>query len=247
MNNLTEKIDLPSKGLLYPKTSPLSKGFVDLKYMTALHEDILTNINYIKQGTVINKLLSSLLPKEVDINELLIGDKNTIMVSARILGYGRDYSFTIQNPHNEDEKVTITIDLTKLPEKEIDETLIKNKENPNEFFYTLPNTGVEVSFKLLSSCDEDKIDEELKNLKKKLGTSPSVTTRLKYCILSVGGNRDQKVIREFVDNLVAIDAKSLRNYIAKITPNVELKYEYDFGKGLEEGSVPITGEFFWPE
>jgi len=245
MSKLTEQIPLPSKGLLYPKSSPLSAGYVELKYMNASHEDILTNINYIKQGTVINKLLSSLLPKKVD--ELLVGDKNAVMIAARILGYGKDYNFSIRNPQDEKEKVNITIDLTKLPEKELDAKLIKSQENPNEFFFTLPNTGTEVSFRLLTSGDEDKIEEELKNLKQKLGTSPNVTTRLKHILLSVGGERDPKKIREFVDTLVAIDAKALRSYVNKITPNVELKYEYDFGQGLEEGSVPITGEFFWPE
>ena len=88
----TEVVDLPSKGLLYPKDSPLSSGTIEMKYMTAKEEDILTNVNYIQKGIVIDKLLQSLIVTEVDYNEILIGDKNAILVAARILGYGKEYS-----------------------------------------------------------------------------------------------------------------------------------------------------------
>ena len=88
----TEEVSLPSKGLLYPKDSPLSSGKVDIKYMTAKEEDILTSPNLIKQGTVVDKLLESVIVTEgVSIDDLLVGDKNAIMIAARILGYGKDY------------------------------------------------------------------------------------------------------------------------------------------------------------
>ena len=85
----TETVELPSQGALYPESSPLSKGTVEMKYMTAKEEDILTNQNYINQGIVIDKLLESLLvDKTINYNELLIGDKNAVMIAARILSYG---------------------------------------------------------------------------------------------------------------------------------------------------------------
>ncbi len=88
----TETVTLPSKGLLYPETSPLSKGEIEMKYMTAKEEDILTNANYLKNGTAIDKLLQALIVTPIDYNELLIGDKNAILIAARILGYGKDYT-----------------------------------------------------------------------------------------------------------------------------------------------------------
>ena len=75
----TEVIDLPSKGLLYPKENPLSSGKVEMKYMTAREEDILTNQNYIKNGTVIDELLKSLIITKINYNDLVVGDKNAIM------------------------------------------------------------------------------------------------------------------------------------------------------------------------
>ena len=95
----TEKVSLPSKGLLYPKDSPLASGEVEMKYMTAKEEDILTNANYIRQGIVIDKLLQSLIVTKFDYNDLLVGDKNAILVAARILGYGKDYTFEIGRAH----------------------------------------------------------------------------------------------------------------------------------------------------
>ena len=88
-----EEVTLPSKGLLYPKDSPLSKGIIEMKYMTAREEDILTNQNLIKNGTVIDKLLQSLILTDFNYNDLLLGDKNAVLIAARILGYGSDYNF----------------------------------------------------------------------------------------------------------------------------------------------------------
>ena len=83
----TETLSLPSKGLLYPKDSPLSKGTIDVKYMTAKEEDILTSTNLIEKGVVIDKLLESVIadPK-VKLEDLLIGDKNALMMGTRVLG-----------------------------------------------------------------------------------------------------------------------------------------------------------------
>ena len=90
----TEVVDLPSTGRLYPKDSLLSSGTIEMKYMTAKEEDILTNQNYIEKGIVIDKLLKALIvDKNINYNELLIGDKNALLIAARILGYGKDYEF----------------------------------------------------------------------------------------------------------------------------------------------------------
>ena len=134
----TEFVDLPSKGLVYPKDNPLSSGKVEMKYMTAKEEDILTNQNYIANGTVIDKLIKSLIVSKVDYNDLLIGDKNALLIAARILGYGKDYSFQYKGE-------TVKVDLTKVEDKVLDESLFK--EGKNEFPFTLPTSKKEVTFK----------------------------------------------------------------------------------------------------
>ena len=129
----TEVVDLPSKGLLYSKDSPLSSGNIELKYMTAKEEDILTSRNLIQKGIVLDKLLESVIIQDgVTLDDLLLGDKNAVMIATRILGYGKDYTVSIQDPDS-GEKQEETFDLTELKDKEIDEKLFKNRKNEFEF------------------------------------------------------------------------------------------------------------------
>jgi len=237
----TETVTLPSKGLLYPETSPLAKGEIEMKYMTAKEEDILSNSNYIRQGTVIDKLLQALIITPIDYNELLIGDKNAILVAARILGYGKDYNITFGgNEYN--------VDLTQIKDKEVDFSLFKR--GINEFTYSLPHSSNTITFKILTHGDEQKIDAEIKGLQKvNPNSSSEVTTRLKYMITSVEGKRDQKDIREFIDNyLIAKDARALRQHYSSISPDLNMKYiptdENYTGEGID---IPININFLWPD
>ena len=134
----TEQVELPSKGLVYPKDNPLSSGVVEIKYMTAKEEDILTNQNYIKDGTVIDKLLKSLIVSKINYNDLIVGDKNAIMVAARILGYGKDYTFSYEGE-------VITVDLNELHLRFIDEDKLIEK-NANQFSFTLPHSKYEITY-----------------------------------------------------------------------------------------------------
>jgi hypothetical protein len=234
----TEVIELPSKGLLYPEGSELAKGTLEMKYMTAKEEDILTNQSYIQKGTVLDKLMKSLIISKINYDELLIGDKNAIMVAARILGYGKDYPFSILGEDH-------TVDLSTLENKPLNEELFKDGENNFEF--TLPHSGNKVTFKLLTHKDEQDISRELEGLKKiNKDNSPELTTRLKHLITSVEGKTEKKDIREFVDNyLLARDSRALREYIKEIQPDVDLTF---FPTGESNRiNIPIGVSFFWPD
>jgi len=234
----TEIVELPSKGLLYSEESGLKSGKIEMKYMTAKEEDILTNQSYISKGTVLDKLMQSLIVSEIDYNELLVGDKNAVMVAARILGYGSEYKITYLG---EDE----TIDLSLLENKEIDESLFK--EGNNSFEFTLPYSKNKLTFKLLNSKDEKNIQRELEGLKKiNKDNSPELSTRLKYMITSVEGKTETKDIRHFVDNyLLAKDSRELRAYVKKIQPDVDLTF-FPLGES-NRVTIPIGVSFFWPD
>ena len=236
----TEIIDLPSKGLLYPKDSPLSSGKIEMKYMTAKEEDILTNQNYITRGTVIDKLIQALVvDKSIKYGDILAGDKNVLLVAARILGYGENYEFE----YNGEKQ---TVDLSKLDNKPIDESLFETGKN--EFTYSLPTSGKNITFKLLTHQDDLDIDQEIKGLKKvNKDSSAEMSTRLKYIIQSVDGKVDQKTIRNFVDNeFLARDARAFRNYYASIQPDLDLTFYPE--NGPEEGvDIPIGINFLWPD
>jgi hypothetical protein len=233
----TEMVDLPSKGLIYPEGSPLAEGKIEMKYMTAKEEDILTNQAYIKQGVVLDKMLQSLIVTKINYDDLIVGDKNALFIAARILGYGGNYTFEYDNQSH-------TVDLSTLNNKEFDESLIT--KGINEFHFTLPYSETKITFKILTSADEKKIEKELIGLKKiNKDNSPELSTRLKYIITSVGGDKDEKTIREFVDNyLLARDSRALREYIKIIQPDVDLHHTLSSGA---EVTIPISLNFFWPD
>ena len=240
----TENVELPSKGLLYPKENPLSSGIVEMKYMTAKEEDILSNQNYIKNGTVFDKLLRSLIVSNINYDDLTIGDKNAILIAARILGYGKDFQIKYSHPITGEEEI-INIDLAELKNKDIDYSALSNV---NEFNFTLPKSQNIVTFKVLTHRDERQIEEETKGLKK-INLSAEVTTRLKRAIIAVNGDKEPKVIREFVDNfLLASDARALREYMKAVSPDLDLTFTFVGSDGYTQEGVdlPLGVSFFYP-
>ena len=237
----TEMVDLPSKGYFYFDGHPLSSGKVEIKYMTAKEEDILTSQNLIQQGTVIDKLLESLIvDKSVKLDDLLIGDKNAIMVAARILGYGKEYEFT----YDGEEK---SVDLSELEPVKLD--FSKFTRGKNEFEFELPTSKRTITFQLLTGSDEKKIDAEAKAREKISKTQTSeLTTRLKHMILSVDGNVEKSYINNFVDNeFLSRDSLAFRKYLSEITPDMDMTAKIVDSNGKEtEVVIPITVRFFWP-
>lgn len=253
----TEIIELPSKGLVYTEDNPLSSGKVEMKYMTAKEEDILTTQSYIKDGTVLDRLFKSLIVGNgnglpVKYEDLVTGDKNAIMIAARILGYGKDYEVEITDPFS-DNKQKDVIDLTQFENKPYDGSA-QIELHKNEFQFTLPHSGRVITFMTMTEKVEGRIKHQSKVAKKNArkmndSTSRELTTRLKNTILSVDGDYDLKTIINFVDNeLFAMDSKELRKYINQVIPDVNLSYEFisEETGDRKEMQLPIGVGFFWP-
>jgi hypothetical protein len=238
----TEMVELPSQGAFYPEGHPLRKGTVEMKYMTAKEEDILTNQNYINKGIVIDKLLQALIQDEFDFNDLLIGDKNGLMVAARVLSYGKDYEFTYQGEN-------YSVDLTTLEPTELTEEQIS--EGQREYSTTLPQSGATVTFKLLTHGDDRKVVQEVEGMKKvsKSNAPSEGIVRLKHLITSVNGDTDANTIRTFVDNyLLASDARALRKEYERVMPDLDLTVNAVSDDGEEKEMIlPIGLSFFWPD
>jgi len=242
----TEIIDLPSKGKLYPKDHILSSGTIEMKYMTAKEEDILTNQSYIKQGVVLDKLFKALIMTKVNYNDILLCDKNAIMIAARILGYGKDYEITVTDSES-GEPISHTVDLTNLKDKEIDWSLIE--DGINAFPLTLPTSKKQIKLKLLSQGEQTKIDAELKGLAK-IKKEAGLTTLLKHVIVELDGDDDKSKIRKFVDtNLLAIDSRAIRQFLKTITPEIDMSIEVPVGEAGDTfpGQLDIGLDFFWPD
>ena len=254
----TEIVKLPSNGLIYSEDNPLSSGKVEMKYMTAKEEDILTTPSYIKDGSVLDRLFRALIVGNGDgipikYNDLVTGDKNAIMIAARVLGYGKDYEVEISDPFS-NKTQNDTIDLTQFENKPYNgENQIEL--NKNEFEFELPQSKRKVTFMVMTEAVDKKMKRDIENITKrnrrqKDNTSRVLTTRLKNLILSVDGDYDQKVINHFVDNeLFAVDSKALRFYINEVTPDIELTYEFvsDETGERRDMTLPMGSGFFWPK
>ena len=239
----SEVIDLPSEGRLYPKEHPCSDGKIEIKYMTAKEEDILTSQNLIKKGVVIDRLMDSLiLTPGVKSDDLILGDKNAVMVAARILAYGPEYVCDVVNP-NTSETINHTFNLADCPFKKLPEGITENK-----FKVDLPISKKKVTFKLLTGKEEVMINEELKASEKiNAEVKPELTTRLRHTITSVDGDDSQATINGFVQNLLARDSMYLRKEIQKNSPDIELEQEIDIEGESVKVNIPMTVGFFWPD
>ena len=251
----TEIVSLPSEGFFYDSDNPLSSGNVEIKYMTAREEDILTSRNLITKGIVLDKLLEAVVigngdGKKINLDDLILGDKNAIMVSVRILGYGADYNFEIADPDT-GQKFKDSVDLNQLSTKKVD--FSKFEKGINKFSFELPISKKNVEFKLLTHKDEKEIEAELKGLRKfskVSGITSEITTRLKRAITSIDGDTDKSNIQRFVSSdFLAQDARAFREYMGSVTPDVDMSYTFT---NPEDGSekeitVPMTVDFFWPK
>ena len=240
----TEVIDLPSRGKVYIKDSPLSSGKLELKYMTTREEDILMSENLIKKGVVIDKLLNNLVVTDgVDHKDLILGDKNAVLVASRILAYGPEYTVEVTNPNNLDEKIQHTFDLSKCPFKELSKDV---DYSDNSFDFTTPVGKNKLKFKLLTGADETLIENDIKQ-SSKFGVSSDISTRLRYTVIEVDGDSKPEIINEFTQNLLARDSVALRNYIRDIAPDIDLTSEVEIGGEAVDVNIPLTVEFFWPQ
>ena len=246
----TEVIELPSQGKAYAEGHPLSKGTVEIKYMTAREEDILASQNLIRKGVVLDKLFESVVVEEgLDIGDIFVGDKNAILLATRVLGYGADYEVEVTDPFTLEQQ-KVSIDLSKVQTKDIDFDKL-NTENKYEF--ELPTSNKKIVFKLLTHKDEMDINKDIQAMQRLSGKgeapSQDVSTRLRYMIQEVDGNTDRGFINNFVkNNLLARDSRALRNYVREISPDLNLTFNFtsDITGETEALDIPFGAGFFYP-
>ena len=239
----TEEIDIPSKGLTYPTDHILSPGKIEVLIPGALQEDILTNANYLNKGVAVDKFLESILITEVDMNDMLPGDKDAFMIAARILGLGRKYTTHVRI--NRDPEV-VTFDLGSFKEREIDWSLFQ--AGVNEFPFKL-ETGTTGKFKLLSIADTILMEEEAAGIRKvNPDYSADTSLYLKFSIIEINGIREVGKIRAYVDRMPMTETRELKAAILDVTPGYIWKADgvRRNKEVVEDLSVPYTADFFWP-
>jgi ribosomal protein L30/L7E len=242
----TEVISLPSEGKCYPSENPLSSGQIEIKYMTAREEEILASQNLIKKGIVLDKLFETIIvDTNINSDDIILGDKNAIMLATRILGYGPEYIVEVED--SDGIKSKVSVDLGKVQTKDIDLEILNGN---NEYEFTTPVGKNKIVFKLLTHGDEKLIDADIKALNKiNRESSSELTTRYRHMIKSVDGKDDTKSIVDFINNkFLARDTKAFREHLKKIQPDVKMEFEYtDNASGEKEvRPIPMGVGFFWP-
>ncbi|MFW6219231.1 MAG: hypothetical protein ACOC33_00055 [bacterium] len=240
-------VSLPSQGKLYP---PNENGeildSIEVYYMTSRDEDIISSMNLIKNGTVMDVLLSNKIKSpKIDPKKLLRGDKNAILLHLRASSYGNDYHVNMMDPETKEEFEAV-VDLSKLNYKELTATPDENLE----FDFTLPMTKKNIKFKLLNSGEEDIVYKKAESNMKlnKKGYMEITTQRLIAQVMEIDGERNKIYIKEFIEYMPAGDALKLRKYIEQIEPNLDLNYKFTTPSGFEfEAPIIIGIDFFFPQ
>ena len=246
----TEFVDLPSGGIFYAEGHPLADvDTLEIRHMTAKEEDILTSESLLKKGIAVDRLLQSVIVnKAVNLDDLLIGDKNALIIATRITGYGPHYATTVTCPVCRETNETV-FDLSELVSNDTSHTPegVEINEDGN-FTFTLPRSEVDVEVKLLTSRDERTLAQTTEKKKKlKLPDSRS-TDLLKLVTVSVDGRTDGESLTTFIEQMPLQDVKHLRKVYEQIKPDIDITYEFECDHCSYEGEVrmPLTAQFFWP-
>lgn len=244
-----ESVPLPSRGIIYSIDGPLhGRETIDIKPMTAREEDILTSRAYIKSGTVLTKLLSScIVNKSIKPDDLISGDRNALLVSLRITGYGADYDVEVDCPEC-GTKSKQTFDLSQLAIKRLEVDPVVDGDNL--FEVQLPVTKKSVRVKFLTGHDEREMMVTNERKKKSgMKVETAITDRLSRSIVSVNGVTDRNKLNFFVKNIPARDSLALRRFLDRHEPGIEMKSWMSCPHCHEQSEVglPMGASFFWPD
>jgi len=248
--NPTEFVSLPSEGRFYPEGHVLHNAdTIEIKHMTAKEEDILTSETLLKKGVAINRMLASILiDKKIKVEDLLLGDKNAILIASRITGFGPFYEVGTTCPScaKKEEK---TYDLRDIQETELPETPEGVEVLDNGcFVITLPTADVKMTVRLLTAQDEESFQTNIENKKKLKKESTVVTDLLKAIIVAANEHTDRDIIDQFVNVIPLRDVAYLRKQYEQIKPGMDINFDFECPTCSYAGKVvmPMTAEFFWP-
>jgi hypothetical protein len=249
----TEFVELPTEGRYYPEDHPLhNEDVVEIRHMTAKDEDILTSRALLKKGIALDRFLKNILvDKSIDMDSLYVGDKNAILVGARVTGYGASYDTQVTCPVcATTNKFSFNLEENNLYSGDELEDFDIIKKTDETFIIKTPVTKVDVEVRLFTGKDEKYLGRIAETKKKnKLPESP-LTDQLHLMIVSINERTDNVTIKSFIDNVSAKDARYLRQAYEKIVPNIDLAQKFTCDTcdyETDQMEVPFTTDFFWPK
>ena len=248
----TEFVELPSKGKFYSETHPLyNMESVEIKQMTAKEEDLLTSRTLIKKGVALDRLIQSLiLDKRIDPDSLLVGDRNAIIIATRVSGYGNDYNTTVTCPTcGTTQRFSFDLNEANVYAGEDAEHIEVAENTDGTFTTSLPQSELNVTFRLLTGRDEKHLIQQIENDRKRKRTERAVSHQIRNMIVSVNGEDGEEMLEYVSGNLPSLDSRHLRLAYRLVAPNIDLTQNFeceecDYEADME---VPLTVDFFWPD
>ena len=249
----TEFVELPSKGLAYPETHPLhNKEVIEIRYMTAKDEDILSSQTLLKKGIAIERFMQNIIvDKKIKTTQLLVGDRNAIIIAARRSGYGSNYETKVMCPAcGEQDLCSFDLDNPEIRETSIDDEEYNiSPTNNGTFIVKAPLTSYSVELRLLTGKEEVELATKMRNRQKKKLADAMISDQLRMMIVSVEGHKDRQVINAYVNNITTQDSRYLRLALKAITPDVKVAENFECPScgNQQELEVPFGADFFWPD
>ena len=251
----TEFVELPSEGKYYSEDHPLyGESSVEIRQMTAKDEDLLTSRTLIKKGVVLDRLIQNLVvDKRINTDSLLVGDRNAIVIAARVSGYGSEYSTEVQCPEcGETQSHEFDLNSAHINSGDTERASeLQTTFNQDGTFETiLPRTGVTATFKLFDGSDERyMVNMVLNSNKNKVQEENLVTRQLRRMIVAVNGNSTPEALEYFINNVPSVDSRHLRMVFKMVTPDIDLTQEFQCVEceHTQQMEVPLTADFFWPD
>ncbi len=248
----TDFVTLPSRGRGYPTDHPLhNKEVIEIKFMTAKEEDILTSKALLKKNLAIERLIQSvILDKKIKAKDLLVGDRNAILVAARASGYGEIYEAGVTCPAcGEKSKVEFNLSDPDIREGGYSEHCEVEATASGTYIVVAPVCGFKIELKLMTGEDEAYVMHAMAANKKNKLPESSMSEQYKRMIVSVEGHTDRRVINHFLQNAPARDLRSVRIAYKEVSPDVKITSHFNCPScGHEqEMEVPFGADFFWPD
>jgi len=245
----TEFVDLPSQGLLYPPDHPLhGADTVEIKHMTAKEEDLLTSEALIRKGLALDRLLQSVLvDKNIKVNDLLVGDKNALLIATRITGYGPRYITNVTCPIcNTSKEEEIDLNSLSLKELQTPKNAILTEEGT--YLISFDELDLKIEVQLLKGSDEQSVGQRRQKRRKLKLPETNITDQLEAIIVSVNNMSEPSIIKQFCNAVPASISRKIRTAYEQLMPDIDLtfNFECDSCNHLGKVGMPLTAEFFWP-
>ncbi len=217
-------VSLASGGKIYPKDHPLSEGKIEMRYMTAYDEDIITNLSYIREGVMLDRLIESVTLTKFNISDMSTFDKDGLIISARILSYGSDYQVNVKDPTSGNE-LQRNIDLSTI--KPIEFNLVSDEQG--EFEHQIKDHKIKFTYNVQNIAE----------------LTPS--DFCKTVITEVNDSRNQENIDYFIRyQFMARDAKQFRTFYIENAPGIDMTAEFEGENGgTFQSGFSIGSDFFW--